>query len=108
MAHEDWMDDPDAYLEDDIMPTGDSTLSPGGGAILRTLRAGVEAGRLGGPEDGAARYPVEKFASHPENPSETAGRCMTDGRPWDDHRSIPTIPFPPCPGLADFGPAKSE
>lgn len=64
------------------------------------LRAAVLDGRVAGVNDGADRYPEESYAREPEHPDDLAGRCLVDGRAWDDHSSINAAGLMSCPGLA--------
>lgn len=52
---------------------------------LEMLRAALLDGWVGGVEDGANRYPAEPYIHAPEKADLTAGRCLVDGRPVDDH-----------------------
>lgn len=67
---------------------------------LELLRAEVQDARVGGADDGANRYPAEVYIKAPDLPDALAGRCLIDGKPWDDHRSLPTATGPTCTGLA--------
>lgn len=68
--------------------------------LVATLAAAYDTDRVGGPQDGALRYGDEKFTPVPDQPDAVAGRCMIDGRPWDDHKALPTATGPSCTGLA--------
>lgn len=89
------------YPAELLQAEGDSLLPAGAADRLFTLKAAVKTGMLGGPDDGRARYPIERFIQAPDNPDPAAGRCLRDSVPWDDHRR----PYPAgptsteCPGI---------
>lgn len=89
-------------MDDDY--TDDSTLGAAFQYSTNELRAKVVQGILGTKDDGDGSHgePVLplNYDKAPDDPSPTAGRCMLDGQPWDNHLGImPQTGAFQCKGL---------